>query len=503
MRSRSYLLVLFAILLCSARFAQANGTKVLLQVRPADPTDPKQRGKAPWIEATVISGPKVPLDKYSLSTTYKGEKITLKPEKLREYTEGNETLSLALVVSGQKIWIGNDDYEEDESAKYQGVLKPLSAVIDKLQLGTAGPPGSLGMIVSYSTGAEIKQPLGQLDQVSGTALGSQKDYANKLNNDLVQGVTLAISELSKATTARKVVIIIGDGTDTRGSEAKKQLEDVVAQGDKQGIEFFAVVYKSPVTNDEAYALGKGITAKTVSSVDGIESEIKGILARIADRYYLTFPGYDPKLKVGFPWDGKEHDMTLRIDQEDKNPVPLALSPVWKPPAEGGFPWLAVVLGGVGLLLIIIIGVKVFGKKPEEAPAPMPMPVAPMPVAAPEPPKPQMPMKTVMIGQGGDEAGFPIVGWIVALNGTDAYRTQRLKPGITKIGTAPPADIIVNDGFMSTEHCHIQCSPSGFVLIDNNATNGTYVNDKRVQRHELVDNDTITLGKTNFKFKSIN
>ena len=57
--------------------------------------------------------------------------------------------------------------------------------------------------------------------------------------------------------------------------------------------------------------------------------------------------------------------------------------------------------------------------------------------------------------------------------------------------------------MSTEHCQITCSPAGFTLIDNGATNGCYVNDRKVQKHELVDNDVITLGKTNFKFKSIN
>jgi pSer/pThr/pTyr-binding forkhead associated (FHA) protein len=125
------------------------------------------------------------------------------------------------------------------------------------------------------------------------------------------------------------------------------------------------------------------------------------------------------------------------------------------------------------------------------------------MAAPEAPRPAGPMKTVMIGAGGDQDGFPIVGWLVALNGQNAYQTQRLKPGLTKIGTAPPADIVVKDGFMSTEHCQISSSPSGFTLLDNGSTNGPYVNDRKVQKHELVDNDMITLGKTNFKFKSIN
>ena len=135
---------------------------------------------------------------------------------------------------------------------------------------------------------------------------------------------------------------------------------------------------------------------------------------------------------------------------------------------------------------------------------MPMPMA-MPMAAapaPEAPKPAGPMKTVMIGAGGDQDGFPIVGWLVPLNGPDAYRTWKLRSGGTKIGTAPPADLVVNDGFMSTEHCQIHCSPAGFVLVDGGSTNGSYVNDKKVAKHELVDNDTITLGKTNFKFKSI-
>jgi hypothetical protein len=149
-------------------------------------------------------------------------------------------------------------------------------------------------------------------------------------------------------------------------------------------------------------------------------------------------------------------------------------------------------------LLVVIGVKVFSAKP--APAPMPMP---MPMEAAPPPKPAGPMKTVMIGAGGDQDGFPIVGWLVALNGANAYQTYRLKAGMTKIGTAPPADMVVNDGFMSTEHCQIACAPGGFTLIDNTSTNGSYVNDRKVTKHELVDNDTVTLGKTNFKFKSIN
>jgi hypothetical protein len=243
------------------------------------------------------------------------------------------------------------------------------------------------------------------------------------------------------------------------------------------------------------------TAKTVNSIEGIASEMTAIIERMKNRYYITFPGYDKKLKTGLIWDSKDHDLDVKIDQKELEPFTLNLSPPWKPKTSGGgFPWLAVILVVVGLLFLIIVGKAVFSKKAEPAPAPMPMPVM---AAAPEAPKPAGPMKTVMLNAGGDEGGFPIVGWLVPLNGQNAYQTFRLRSGGTKIGTAPPADIVVNDGFMSTEHCQINCSPQGFTLIDNGATNGCYVNDRKVAKHDLVDNDMITLGKTNFRFKSIN
>jgi hypothetical protein len=99
-------------------------------------------------------------------------------------------------------------------------------------------------------------------------------------------------------------------------------------------------------------------------------------------------------------------------------------------------------------------------------------------------------------------GFPMVGWLVPLNGRNEFQTFKLQDRTTKIGTAAPSDVVINDGFMSTEHCRIVRSPQGFLLQDNKSTNGCWVNDHRVDQHDLVDNDLITLGKTNLKFKSV-
>ena len=168
-------------------------------------------------------------------------------------------------------------------------------------------------------------------------------------------------------------------------------------------------------------------AKTVNSIDGIASELNAIIARMADRYYLTFPGYDTKTKHG-PAVGRQGRTTssLKIDQTSTSRSRCTLAPMWNPPKTGGFPWLVADPRRRRLILLIIIGVKVFGSKQVEAPAPMPMPMPMAPM--PEAPKPAGPMKTVMIGAGGDQDGFPIVGWLVALNGQDAYRRSACKLG---------------------------------------------------------------------------
>ena len=131
--------------------------------------------------------------------------------------------------------------------------------------------------------------------------------------------------------------------------------------------------------------------------------------------------------------------------------------------------------------------------------PMPMPMAPAPRAA----QADGPMKTVMIGAGGDQEGFPIVGWLVPLNGQNAYQTWRLKPGLTKIGTAPPSDIVVNDGFMSTEHCRSRARRRASRCTMTGRPTAAMSTTARSRSMTSSITTSITLGKTNFKFKSIN
>ena len=66
----------------------------------------------------------------------------------------------------------------------------------------------------------LASPLGSL---SGSALGTQKDYKDTKGYELVKGVELALAELRKVQNPRKVLIVITDGNDTNNDAAKGQL----------------------------------------------------------------------------------------------------------------------------------------------------------------------------------------------------------------------------------------------------------------------------------------
>ena len=102
----------------------------------------------------------------------------------------------------------------------------------------------------------------------------------------------------------------------------------------------------------------------------------------------------------------------------------------------------------------------------------------------------------------NETRRSVVGWIVAQNGNHRGMDFRLFDGKNVIGTAADCDIVVTDPFLSARHCTVRCESGNFVVIDLDSKNGTYVNQKRASKEELIDNDTLRLGKTEFKFKSL-
>ncbi len=72
----------------------------------------------------------------------------------------------------------------------------------------------------------------------------------------------------------------------------------------------------------------------------------------------------------------------------------------------------------------------------------------------------------------------------------------------RIGTHATNDLIVTDRSCSRQHCEIQYTDRGYLLIDLESTNGTFVDGKRIERVFLLAGATLTVGTTAISFSPL-
>ncbi|HWM85408.1 MAG TPA: FHA domain-containing protein [Kofleriaceae bacterium] len=110
-------------------------------------------------------------------------------------------------------------------------------------------------------------------------------------------------------------------------------------------------------------------------------------------------------------------------------------------------------------------------------------------------------QAIMVDAAGTGNGLQLCGWLVALKGPQRGELFTLEP-VTSVGTDPGCTVVLIDSYMSSHHCEIRAEGGTWMLRDLKSTNGTYVNDKRIEQHELVDSDFVRLGQSVLKFKSL-
>lgn len=90
------------------------------------------------------------------------------------------------------------------------------------------------------------------------------------------------------------------------------------------------------------------------------------------------------------------------------------------------------------------------------------------------------------------------------NGVPGVKFALDKTEIT-IGRGLENDISIDDEFVSKQHAVIQLiqdevtSEILCILIDNNSTNHTYVNNVKISAHQLDENDKVYIGQNEFRF----
>jgi hypothetical protein len=419
--------------------------------------------------------------------------LVIEATKSVVYRESDEPMAMVILIQGNFRWMGNETFTDpsdpEAGSVYDGAYKGLGPAID--ELAKAGPAGSKAALLVYAEGKVlVKQAMGDAASVSASALGSQQDYGEFISKPLVLGLSEAWKTLIAYPDHRKILVVFGDGQDDKediSAELKKALGDLK----QSGVEVYSVFYTaSPDDGPQGQQnMAKiGYTENlTATSRDNFSSLADNLSETIGAKYYVDFSGD----KV--TWDGLEHEFILSVANEEREPKMVTVPLVKKKKVESGslwWVWLLVILALIVLIIIVVVVMKRREQPVYEEP-PMEAPVAPAP------------QRTIMLGIGGGEDSLPIVGWVVPLGGPNQFQTFKLGQGATRLGTGGGSQVVVVDSFMSTEHAEIICSASGFVLNDLGSTNGTYVNSRRVSSHELVDNDVFKLGKTDFKFKSIN
>jgi hypothetical protein len=333
--------LLLAVMGISAS-AHAQTAEVYLEVKDTQP---------PSLQATVVDAPRLPANLFTLRPSGDPNAPPIHPLTVRTFADGTEPIAVALVMCGQELFVGNDQFETDENATYLGVLMPLEHGLDTLGLSRIGPAGSTISVVTYDTGARIAVPTMPLDKFRGDVLGSQKDYRGKIGTDMVQGIELGLRQLAASDAPHKVMIVIGDGNDTNNEAAQSALKDLKRLAARSNVTTEAVIYKS-VVSAEGEIISKMIpTAKMVNSIDGMTAAIGDGLGRVTSRYYLTF--VDKRL----PWDGQTHDLILTIDKTDADPVTMTLPDLREP----GTPWWRGRLAQVGIG-VLLVGLLIAGAR---------------------------------------------------------------------------------------------------------------------------------------------
>jgi pSer/pThr/pTyr-binding forkhead associated (FHA) protein len=83
-------------------------------------------------------------------------------------------------------------------------------------------------------------------------------------------------------------------------------------------------------------------------------------------------------------------------------------------------------------------------------------------------------------------------------------TFRLTPGAIKtVGRAARADFIMDAPLVSRIHCRLTATDANVEVVDLKSTNGTFVNDRRVEKATLSPGDRLRVGRVELTINMAN
>ena len=90
---------------------------------------------------------------------------------------------------------------------------------------------------------------------------------------------------------------------------------------------------------------------------------------------------------------------------------------------------------------------------------------------------------------------------VTTSGADPRTYELNKPRFV-LGRDPAADIHLDNGAVSKQHCEIVREGDGFIARDLKSSNKTFVNGNEIQEHKLQNGDELVIGLFKIKFSGM-
>lgn len=85
------------------------------------------------------------------------------------------------------------------------------------------------------------------------------------------------------------------------------------------------------------------------------------------------------------------------------------------------------------------------------------------------------------------------------SGRSAYKDYILGKPVTTVGRSSSNDVVIDETSISRLHFRLENRNGRYFLLDNNSSNGTFINRRKITEAPLKDGDTIIAGRIHFIF----
>ncbi len=306
-------------------------------------------------------------------------------------------------------------------------------------------------------------------------------------------------------SGNKILIVLSAAINNSRSPIKA--EDCIDKSTKFNIPIYTITYKTSnkYAADNFIRLsdktnGKSSSAKSATEISIAINDFMGTADKAAtasgNDYLLTFDATQSGESNSFDvmYKGEKVSDTYAVPENQQT----FLKKYW---------WLIliVVLAFIGIIVLVYILIK-GGKKEKEAERnrlkileerniqlqeQMRQSVNQRTMVPPTPDQQKFDLKRTIIGGGG---GTPT---LMVSAGSFSKNFPINKMNMT-LGRNPDNDVVIPETTVSGNHAAIVNEGGNWFVVDNNSTNGTFVNGIKVSKHKLNNNDLIKLGAANLK-----